>query len=295
MKLTVVILAAGLGRRFGGLKQIEGLGPNGATLLEYGVYDAISAGFERVVCVIRESMFELCQATFAQRFGHRVRVEFAFQRNDDVPGPGDARARSTPWGTGHAVLASRALVAGPFVVMNADDFYGAAAFANLARSLRQAPETHAMVAYRLGDTLSPTGGVSRAICTASPTGFLQDLRETHGLYGVGEPPVEVYDEHGTSFTLDQPVSMNIWGFGHSIYEEMARSFSTFLNDPTRSDDDEFLLPDVVRSVIRANGQVRVLPGGGDWIGVTHAGDRDAATLALEQLIERGDYPRELWS
>ncbi len=306
MDPSLLILAAGVGSRYGGLKQLDPVGPNGETVLEYAVFDARRAGFAEVVLVIRPETEAAFVAALASRLPASVRVRYVHQRLDDLPAdcvpPG---ARSRPWGTGHAVLAARQLLNCPFAVINADDFYGAEAFASLAAFCREQPDatgsgaipTFAMIGYRLGDTLAATGPVSRALCRCDDTGFLTAIEEIpaiaaragHGVYR---------DETGRERTVPdrQLVSMNIWGFTPEVFPLLEAAFVAFLQRAKATDDQEFYLPLFVQTACdRGDLRVRVLPGAGRWFGITHRQDRRRVVDALADLATRGEYPQPLWS
>lgn len=285
MTLQLVMLAAGLGSRYGGPKQLEPVGPQGATLMDYSLYDARRAGFGEAVFVIRPEMLASF-GEYAARFEGRLPWRAALQRLEDVP-PGVAvpSARSKPWGTAHAVLAAAPFVRGPFAVLNADDFYGAEAFVALAEFLRRhagdRPPSHAIVGYRLRDTLSAAGPVNRAVCRIDAAGWLQSIAEVTGL-------VAGSDATGI-------VSMNLWGFDPAVLDTLrAGLVEFFASGDTR--EGECLLPTVIRSSLaRGDCRIRVLEPGSRWFGITHQADRPAVEAALRALVEAGRYPERLWA
>ncbi len=300
MELTLVVLAAGIGSRYGGLKQLEPVGPSGEALLDYGIYDAARAGFERVVLVIRAELEAAFRERLAARFPHAPSFEFAHQELNDLP-PGFSvpEDRGKPWGTGHATLAARSAVSGPFVVMNADDFYGASAFASLAEHLRagagsDAPES-AAAGYRLRDTLSAHGGVSRAVCEVDSAGYLvgvselKNIREADGVL-VG---FTVRGER-RELTGDETVSMNLWAATLAAFPLLEREFARFLAAHGADPDAEFYLSNTVNDLI-ATGEVRVLviPTTGRWLGVTHREDKPYVEARLRELVAAGHYPEDL--
>ncbi|HUU83540.1 MAG TPA: NTP transferase domain-containing protein [Phycisphaerae bacterium] len=300
-KPTLVILAAGLGRRYGGLKQLVPVGPGGATMIEYAVYDARQAGFGRVVLVVHPESEVGLRASLGRRLEKHVSVTYALQRPDDLPdGVALSSDRAKPWGTGHAVLAARDVVHGPFAVVNADDFYGADAYAALGGFLRQKPAlgvpTYAMVAYALGETLADTGAVARAICRVAPDGRLQEIEEVFGIEKHG-PDGRFVDEGGETRFVggDTPVSMNMWGFTPAVFDQLADGFRGFLRKPRRSSEAEFLIPTVVNDLIRAGtARVTVLPGGGPWCGMTNPQDKERVTGLIREWVAQGRYPEKLW-
>jgi hypothetical protein len=283
---SLVVLAGGLGARFGGLKQLEPLGPSGEVLLDYAVFDAKRAGIDRVVFVIHPEMAESFPAWAEARFGRRVLVRCALQRLDEAPveaPPG----RRKPWGTAHAVLTAAALVDGPAVMVNADDFYGREGYEVLARALER-PGTSAEVwhlaAWPLDATLSPSGPVNRALCEVDELGWLLGLEEATALSRDTTPPDR----------LARPVSMNMWGFTPRIFDACSHALARFFHTADLA-RDECLLPDVVRDAIAAGeARVEVHAVRSTWCGVTHPGDVPATREALAALHRAGHYPDRLW-
>ncbi len=300
MKPTLVILAAGIGRRYGGLKQLEPVGPAGETIMDYSIYDAVRAGFGQVVFVIRPEMEGAFHETIGRRYEQRIPVAYAHQRLDAVPaGFAVPPGRSKPWGTGQAVLSAADRVRGPFAVANADDFYGAGAFAALSAFLQEqqtGTPVYAMVGYALRNTLSEGGAVSRAVCRHSPDGWLVDIVETVGIEPDGRGARRT-DEHGHvhRFGGDETVSMNLWGFVPALLDELRRAFERFLRERGGSADAELYLPAVVQDAIKAGrARVKVLPSPDRWCGITNPRDKDGVVRFLGQLVEQGQYPPKLW-
>ncbi len=295
---TLVVLAAGMGSRYGGLKQIDPVGPGGATLLDYSIFDAARAGFRDVVFVIRRDIEE----AFVEGVGAKyeavegIEVRYAFQQLEDLPDGFECPAdRAKPWGTAHATLAARGLIEGPFAVINADDFYGARAYEMLGAHLRGEAEDYAMVGYRLGDTLSTHGSVTRGVCRTDD-GYLRSIDEISGITrsaeGAGYP-----GDAGEQVALsgDATVSMNFWGFPVGIMSHLQQGLEDFLLQSIDDPSAEFLLPEVVGGLIaRGDARVRVLEGGGPWFGVTYQDDRDGVMRSIRELIEAGTYPERLW-
>jgi len=306
---TLIVMAAGLGSRYGGIKQIEPVGPHGATLLDYAVFDALRAGFGKVVFVISEAI----EAPFRERFGATIErhcdVAYVIQRLSDVP-PGFVLPpeRRKPWGTGQAVLSCRDEVAGPFAVINADDFYGRAAFATLAGYLARAEDKggvydYCMVGYVLANTITEHGHVSRGVCTVDDDGFLVHIRERTHIERRGdgsEAPASIaYTEDGVTW-IDIPaqttVSMNIWGFTPSLFGELERRFPQFLQDNVQNLlKAEFFLPNIVGDLVQEKkARVKVLNSDAQWFGVTYKEDRPRVEQAIRMLLKRGVYPERLW-
>jgi hypothetical protein len=295
---SLVVLAAGVGSRYGGLKQIDRVGPSGETLLDYAAFDARRAGFSRVVFVIRRTFeADFAEATAAMR--KHVEVAHVFQELDRLP-PGfePPDGRTKPWGTGHAVLAADDAVATPFAVVNADDFYGAASYRAVAGFLAPArvDGTHyAMVGFRLADTLSEHGGVARGVCRTRE-GDLAAIEEVTGLAPTAEGVQGVGPAGAVRLTGDEPVSMNLWGFTPTLFAHLRERFAAFLAEQGHDPGSEFLLPTVVSALIReGRARVRVLPGGGPWFGVTFRADRERLAERIQALVRSGEYPSPLWA
>ncbi len=289
-----------MGSRYGGMKQLEAVGPDGATLMEYSLYDARRAGFGDVVFVIRDDLAEPFAELAVARFGKHISWRTVIQRLTDVPaGVTVSAGRAKPWGTAHAVLAAAGEVRGPFAVLNADDFYGAEAFAALSIFLRDhaqdRPPSWAVVGYRLRDTLSEAGVVNRGLCRIGTDGWLESMEEVTGL----EPSADgQYMGRGASgprrFDGDALVSMNLWGFTPAVVDLLIDGFVEFF----RSADalaGEYLLPTVIHQAVRRGAaRVRVLDPGSQWFGMTYPADRPRVAAALRQLVAAGQYPERLW-
>lgn len=301
MKPTLVILAAGMGSRYGGLKQVDALGPNGETIIDYSVYDAIRAGFGRVVFVIRKSIEKEFLEVFTNRFDSNVKVEYTFQELDMLPqGFKVPDGREKPWGTAHAVWVTRHLINEPFAVINADDFYGFDTFRVMAQELSK-PNldrgSYFMVGYRLESTLSEQGAVSRGICSTDQNNFLLDVVErTHIERINGE--VKYKDENGNLVKVDEnvPVSMNFWGFIPDFFSYTERIMTEFFSNQLGNAKAEFYIPTVVNRAIKEGvARCKVLPTSAEWFGVTYPGDRPMVVSRLKELAEKGEYPSPLWS
>lgn len=300
MELSLVILAAGLGSRYGGDKQLESVGPAGETLFDYGIYDALHAGFTQVVVVTRPDLEPVLRAHISGIFGGSLPLTFAFQELTQLPAGYSAPVqRSKPWGTGHAVLAAKHEVHEPFVVMNADDFYGASAFAVLAEHLRSTAGSgtveFAAAGYTLSDTLSPHGGVSRAVCRVDNEGYLVGVAEVKGIKREGSVLAGV-NLAGEPFWLngDETVSMNLWAATPAAFPILEQQFAVFLEQYGDDLAAEFLLSEAVNQQISAGEvRVKVIPTPGPWLGVTFREDKPYVTERLQRLINEGDYPADL--
>jgi choline kinase len=308
MKPELLIMAAGVASRYGTLKQIETLGPGGETLMDYAVYDALRAGVERIVFVIRRETETDFHQLVGRRYARRAEVVYAYQDLHDLPGGRTPPAgRTKPWGTGQAVLAAREVLRAPFLVINADDFYGAEAFRLLVEFLDEPaakpPERYAMVAYELGSTLSDQGTVSRGVCKVSPEGTLEEVIEHVSIArtpeGAVARPVANATTGGESrevrFTGREPVSLNIWAFRPSLFPLLAEAFGRFLDERIDEPGAELYLPSVVAGLIdEGTATVRVFHTASPWFGVTYREDRPIVERRLRELAERGDYPSPLW-
>lgn len=302
---TLVVLAAGLGSRYGGLKQLDPMGPNGEPLLDYAVFDAMRAGFGRVVFVIREELADAFESAIGARYRHHIPVAYAFQSLTDIPSWFSVpEGRVRPWGTLHAVLAAREQIDGPFAVINADDFYGADAYYALARFLgneqrnRQQGESEQMclVGYSLGATLSGSGSVNRGVCREQD-GWLAGVVEHRSIALEGDGVCYGLNPKGerVRLELDSPVSLNCWGFGSSALEKMVGFFDAFLancSDPLAS---ECYIPSFVDAMIASGqGNCRILNTSATWFGVTYPDDKPECVARIRSLIAAGVYPECLW-
>jgi NDP-sugar pyrophosphorylase family protein len=290
MAPTLLVLAAGKGSRFGGLKQIEPVGPSGETLLDYAVYDAARAGFDRVVFVIRREFEEAFRSAVTAKYSGRVAVGFVFQAIEDVPqGCTVPAGREKPWGTGHAVWCARRALDGPFAVINADDFYGAGSFSRLAEFLQKTKGSRfAMVGFRLENTLSENGSVSRGICRTKG-GVLLSITEVRkiGLDDVGP---------GRRFSGGEVVSMNCWGFTPALFAGLDAGLREFLNARASDPEAEWYIPEAISGLILGGAaSVEVLPSEDRWFGITFRNDRARVATAVDALVQRGAYPPRLFA
>ena len=299
---TLVIMAAGMGSRFGGLKQMTPVDPEGHFLMDFSVYDAIAAGFGRVVFIIKAEMRRDFEEKVGLRVSPHIPVTYVYQSLDQLPpGASVPPGRVKPWGTAHAVLCAADTLREPFAVINADDFYGAAAFAAMAEFLRagHGPGRHAMVGYALGNTLTDHGAVSRGVCTVDGQDRLTSVTERKRV--VKTPNGPAFTEDGETFTplaADSPVSMNFWGFQPDVLPLFREAFSRFLAQlPTdRADTAECLIPHLTDQLIQeGRGTVTVLRTAAQWYGVTYREDLPGVRAAIEAMKNAGQYPRRLWA
>ena len=288
---TLVILAAGMGSRYGGLKQIDPVGPGGETVLDYAVFDALRAGFDRIVFVIRRDIEAAFRANVGARYEGRADVEYVFQSADELPaGFRPALGRTKPLGTGHAVWCARRCVRGPFAVINADDFYGADSFRQLGAFLTGGvrPDEFAMVGFRLGATLSEHGRVARGVCSVAD-GRLGGIDERTGI-----EPAEVGP--GRTYSGEETVSMNCWGFTTALFPALESGLAAFLDVRGGDPAAEFYLPAAISEMIkRGTVQVRVLPTRSAWFGITYRDDKPKVVAAIADLVQHGFYPPKLFT
>ncbi len=299
-KPTLVVLAAGMGSRYGGLKQIDPVGPKGEFIIDYSVFDAKRAGFGKVVFIIRRDIEKDFREMIGSRYDGIIPVEYAYQDLDDLPGSfARPEGREKPWGTGHAVWAARNAVREPFAAINADDFYGESGFALLADWLMKSdPESSdfSMCGFTLEKTLSDHGTVSRGICTRDGKGLLKDVEE-HTSIGREEGRITGKNGRGESveFAGEEIVSMNMWGFTPALFGHLERLFTEFLSARIGEAKSEFYLPFAVDELIKSGvSRVDVLHSRDSWFGVTYREDKPLVVASLKKLIEEGRYPEGLW-
>jgi len=302
MKPTLLVLAAGMGSRYGGLKQMDPMGPNGETVLDYSVFDAIRAGFGKVVFIIREDFAEAFKSSVGARFAGKIEVDYAFQKLDDLPaGFSVPEGRTKPWGTAHAIRAARDVVKEPFAVINADDFYGADAYESIARwfaSDRGAAgkDHYSMVGYPLRNTLSEHGSVNRGICQTDAAGLLTDVEEVVDIAREADGRVfgTALDGSRREIADTCPVSMNFWGFTVEFFAQIEEHFTAFLQAKGGEQKSECYIPTVVDDLIRqGKADCRVLDTTSSWFGVTYPDDKPHVVASIAKLIEAGDYPSPL--
>jgi hypothetical protein len=291
---TLLVLAAGMGSRYGGLKQLDPVGPGGETLLDYSVYDAIRAGFDRVVFLIRRDIEQDFRDKIGVRYEGRITVGYAFQQLDTLP-PGftPPAGRTKPWGTAHAIWCAREVLQTPFAAINADDFYGADSFRQIGAFLGTVdpaahPADFAMAGYRLDKTLSEHGTVARGICQVGSDGLLRGVEE---LTDLARRPDGVIASGDRTFPPDTPVSMNFWGFTPQIFPLLETVLRDFLATHAGNEKTECYIPSAVADMIAAgDAAVRVLPTAADWFGMTYREDRPRVRESIARLVEKGEYP-----
>lgn len=302
MKTTLLVLAAGMGSRYGGLKQIDPVGPSGEVVLDYSVHDALWAGFDRIVFVIRRDFEEAFRDVVLSRYAGVAEVVLAYQELDDLPaGISLPEGREKPWGTGHAIWCARDVIDGPFLVVNADDFYGMEAFSVMATFLKSkaAQTSFAMVAYPIRNTLSEHGAVSRGICTVGDNDTLLDVEECSGIHVTASGDLVGTDATGNlrTFQGEEMVSMNFWGFTPDLFGMLGDQFANFLNSGGLANlKSEFYIPTAVTNVIESGIKpVLVKHSNGRWFGVTYREDRDAVAGTISAMVAQGLYKTPLWN
>lgn len=301
MKPTLFVLAAGMGSRYGGLKQLDPLGPNGETIMDYSIYDAIKSGFGKVVFVIRKDFEQDFREQILSKYEGHIPVDVVFQAIDSLPEgytcPAD---RTKPWGTNHAVLMGKDAIKEPFAVINADDFYGRNAFEVMARELsrpRDRKGDYCMVGFRVGNTMTDNGSVARGVCTTNAEGNLTGVVERTAISYDKDKRIVFTDENGQEQTLDPqtPVSMNLWGFTPDYFDYSEREFKHFLDRDLNTPKSEFFIPLCIDALIH-NGEatVKVLDTDSRWFGVTYAADRPGVVEKFAELHRNGEYPDKLF-
>ena len=297
MKASLLVLAAGMGSRYGGLKQMDRFGPSGETLLEYSIFDAIRAGFEKVTFILRPEILESFRTEYADRFVSRMDVKFALQKLDFIPpGFNIPPDRKKPWGTAHAVLAAQEAISEPFAVINADDFYGLQTYHALYQYLSGEKPHYCVVGFKAVNTLSEHGGVSRATCESDGEGFLQTITERQGMSRNGGQIVYKGEaDESVRIPPDTIVSMNQMGFTLSVFEYFSEYFLSFLQNEGNDPKAEFALPTALNQVIASREEkVKILKTDASWFGVTYREDKPRVQSKIRELIDAGAYPEKLW-
>ncbi|MDH6341516.1 dTDP-glucose pyrophosphorylase [Parabacteroides sp. PFB2-12] len=300
MKPTLFVLAAGMGSRYGGLKQMDGLGPNGETIMDYSIYDAIRGGFGKLVFVIREHFEEDFRKKIISKYEDHIPVEVVFQELNKLPeGFSVPEGREKPWGTNHAVLMGKEVIQEPFAVINADDFYGRDSFAVLGKALMEMEgkkNDYCMVGYRVGNTLSESGSVARGVCETNNDGYLTGVVERTAIEEI-DGEIQFIDENDQKVVLDPktPVSMNMWGFTPDYFTYSEDYFVEFLKANSGNLKSEYFIPLMVNKLItEGTARVKVLDTTSKWFGVTYAADRPDVVAKIQALVDAGEYPEKLF-
>lgn len=297
-KPTLLILAAGMASRYGSMKQIDGFGPNGETIIDYSIYDAIKAGFGKITFIIREEFLDSFKSIFEPKLAGKIETDYVFQTFDlKKYGIDKEIERAKPWGTGHAILEAQNQVKEPFCVINADDYYGYEAFKNMVDFLNnEAKENlYSIVGYKIGNTLSENGSVSRGVCNTDADGNMTEINERTKVYpkdgGI------VFEEEGKEYPLEAstPVSMNFWGFTPDVFKVTEKLFVEFVHNNENNPKAEFFIPLIADYLIQNNiATFKVIPTDAKWFGVTYKEDKDIVQSNINKLVEDGVYPTKLW-
>lgn len=295
--MTLLVLAAGIGSRYGGIKQIDGFGPNGETIMDYSLFDAIRSGFDKVVFIVRDEILETVKEKFLPKLQGKVQVEFVIQSlTKKVPTAFQNPERTKPWGTGHAMLCAREVINEPFAVINADDFYGREAFQSVSNFFTNEKNgSHAMVGYLLKNVLSEYGSVSRGCGETDADGNLTTVVERTTIVKENGKIVSKEKEGDRVLNENTPTSMNFWGFQPSLFQLTEDMFNDFLKANHQNIKSEFYIPLVVNELVaKGKGKVKVISGGSTWFGVTYKEDKDEVARKISELIAKGEYPHKLW-
>ena len=290
--ITLLVMAAGMGSRYGGLKQLDTIGPNGETIIDYSVYDAIEAGFNKVVFIIRQEFENEFKERISEKYTGKIQVEFVFQELHSLPDSFFCpKKRVKPWGTGHAILSATDFINSPFVVINGDDYYGRESFKIVADYYRGGVDGFSMVAFQLDKTLSIFGGVTRGLCTVKG-GKLDTVIETNNLQKTGNG---VSSDRDIALDGTEPVSMNMWGFTPILFKYLKEKFVEFLKENGTDLKSEFLIPSVINEIIQTGEEpVQVLRSDSKWFGVTYKDDKPYVMGEIKKLINAGAYPIKLF-
>lgn len=298
----LVVMAAGMGSRFGGIKQLEPVGPSGEIIMDYSVFDAIEAGYKKVIFIIRKDLEEDFKAVIGDRLAKHIEVEYVFQELDNLPeGFTLPEGRTKPWGTGQAIMSCIGKVDAPFTVINADDYYGKEGLRKINEFLSNPPATDkkyhfCMAGFLLGNTLSENGTVTRGVCSVDENGTLQKVVETHDIRPAGDKAIATEGGKDFEIALDCPVSMNMWGFTPDFLNELQSRFVAFLENVKEGDiKAEYLLPTIVDDLIKeGKAQVSVLNTNDKWFGVTYKEDKQVVVDSFQKLVDEGVYPNKLF-
>ena len=290
--ISLLVMAAGMGSRYGGLKQLDAVGPNGETIIDYSVYDAIQAGFNKVVFIIRKDFEVQFKSQITEKYTGHIQVEFAFQELNALPNEFQCpEGREKPWGTGHAILTAADLIHEPFVVINGDDYYGGESFKVVANYYNNGADNFSMVAFQLDKTLSIFGGVTRGLCTVE-NGSLSMVVETENLQKTEN---ELTSDRKINLDGSEPVSMNMWGFTPVLFDYLNEMIIEFLKKDGHEMKSEFLIPSVINNLIQSGREtVHVLRSSSSWFGVTYKDDKPYVMGEIQKLVDRGIYPQKLF-
>ena len=295
--MTLLVLAAGIGSRYGGIKQIDGFGPNGETIMDYSLFDAILAGFTKVVFIVREEILETVKEMFLPKLEDKVEVQFVIQSLEKlIPKEYMNRERQKPWGTGHAMLCAQDVIHEPFAVINADDFYGREAFQSVAAFFSKDKEgAHALVGYTLKNVLSDHGSVSRGCGESDASGYLKSVVERTTIVKENGRIISKEADGDLEMSPETPTSMNFWGFHPSIFPLAGEMFVGFLKQNYKQPKAEFFIPLFVNQMVReGRGKVKIISGGSIWFGVTYQEDKETVSAKIRALVDKGEYPSRLW-
>jgi NDP-sugar pyrophosphorylase family protein len=300
MQPTLVILAAGMASRYGSMKQVESFGPSGETIMDYSIYDAIRAGFGKVVFIIREDFADAFKSKFEPKLKGKIATDYVYQKLESFVGDRTIPAdRTKPWGTAHAVLCCKGTVNEPFAVINADDFYGRDAFVKAYEFLKHecTPEKYCIVGYELKRTLSENGSVSRGVCEVDAENNLVSIAERTKIYRNENGKITYEDEAGLhEVSENSSVSMNFWGFHPNVFEIMQESFNEFLDKNSSNPKSEFFIPIVADEFTRSGkGTIKVIPTTAQWFGVTYKEDAPSVQASVTKLVDQQEYPNNLWA
>ncbi len=290
--ISLLVMAAGMGSRYGGLKQLDAVGPNGETIIDYSVYDAIRAGFTKLVFIIRKDFEDQFKTKITDKYSDKIQVEYAFQDIHDLPnGFSCPDGREKPWGTGQAILSAKNLINEPFAAINGDDFYGKESFKTIADYYHNGGGSFSMVAFQLENTLSIFGGVTRGLCTVKD-GKLDTVIETDNLKKTGDG---VSSDRDIVLDGSEPVSMNMWGFTPVLFDYLEEKFEGFLEKDGQELKSEFLIPSVVNELIQSGQEsVHILSSAASWFGVTYKEDKAYVVGEIQKLVDKGAYPQQLF-
>ena len=299
MQPTLLILAAGMASRYGSMKQTQGFGPSGETIMDYSIYDAIRAGFGKVVFIIRKDFAEDFKAIFEPKLKGKIATAYVYQEKDaylpNIEVPAD---RTKPWGTGHAVLCAKDAVQGPFAVINADDFYGRDAFVKAANFMNNdcSEKLASIIGYQLSKTLSEHGTVSRGVCQVDAENNLVSINERTKIYRNGDKIIYEENEQPFEVPFDSSVSMNFWCFHPAIFSKMEAQFHEFVKDNISNIKSEFFIPIIAEDFIKnRGGHIKVIPTSAQWFGVTYKEDAPSVKASVDALVASGEYPASLWA